>query len=184
MIQLGVTTRNARLDAIETAAGTAPKMQLFSGALPANCAAADSGTKLVDTALPSDWMAAAAAGSKAKSGTWSLTGAAAGKARHFRLYDSAGTTCHMQGLCGANWAASTAVVLNQHVINDGGKVYVCTTAGTTAAAGGPTGTGSGIADGTAVWNYVGTADMTLDNTDIAVSQTVTVSTFTLTDGGA
>ncbi|MDV7392299.1 hypothetical protein RZS08_13125, partial [Arthrospira platensis SPKY1] len=52
-------------------------------------------------ALPSDWMSAASAGSKARLGTWSGTGAAgAGSgtaAGYFRIFDSAGTTCHMQG---------------------------------------------------------------------------------------
>src|SRR4051812_48706960 len=126
-MQFSTTVRNARLDTIESTISTAPKFQLFAGAMPANCGTADAGTKLVDTALPSDWMGAASAGAKAKSGTWSLTGSASGYARYFRVYDSAGTTCHMQGLCGQNWAASTAYVLNQHVINDSGKVYKCTT---------------------------------------------------------
>ncbi len=36
------------------------------------------------------------------------------------------------------------------------KIYHCSTAGTTAASGGPTGTGTGIADGTATWDFVGT----------------------------
>jgi hypothetical protein len=43
-------------------------------------------------------MAAASSGSKAMSGTWSDSSADnAGTAAHFRIYDSAGTTCHMQG---------------------------------------------------------------------------------------
>lgn len=96
-VQLSVPSRNARLDAIETAVGTAPKLQLRTGAAPANCAAADSGTLLAELTLPSDWMAAAAAGAKALAGSWTGSGAAAGNAAHFRLKDSAGTTCHMQG---------------------------------------------------------------------------------------
>ena len=50
------------------------------------------------------------------------------------------------------WAASTAYTVGETVSN-GGNTYVCTTAGTSAASGGPTGTGTGITDGTAVWNY-------------------------------
>jgi hypothetical protein len=51
--------------------------------------------------LPSDWMANASGGSKAKSGTWQDTSAdATGTAGHFRIYDSGGTTCHIQGTCG------------------------------------------------------------------------------------
>jgi hypothetical protein len=49
--------------------------------------------------LPSDWMAAASGGVKAKSGTWQDVSAdAAGTAGHFRIYDSGGSTCHIQGV--------------------------------------------------------------------------------------
>lgn len=57
---------------------------------------------------------------------------------------------------GAAWAASTAYQQNAFVTN-GGNVYQCTTAGTSAASGGPLGTGSAIADGTAVWRYFAVA---------------------------
>ena len=96
-LQLSAAARNARLDAIEATAGTTAKLQLRSGAQPADCATAASGTLLAELTLPSDWMSAAAAGSKAKLGTWSGTGAAAGTAAHFRIVDNAGTTCHLQG---------------------------------------------------------------------------------------
>jgi hypothetical protein len=97
-IQLSDTVRNARLDAIETTLGTAPILEIRSGAPPANTAAADSGTLLASMTLPSDWMAAAASGSKAKSGTWQDTAAdAAGTAGHFRIKASGGTPTHIQG---------------------------------------------------------------------------------------
>lgn len=50
------------------------------------------------------------------------------------------------------WAALTAYSVGDTVFN-GGNVYICTTAGTSAASGGPSGTGSGISDGSCVWNY-------------------------------
>lgn len=97
-LQLSVTLRNARLDAIETVINTSPTLEIRSGAPPTNCAAADSGTVLATLALPSDWMAAAASGSKAKSGTWQDASAdATGTAAHFRVKDTAGPTCHIQG---------------------------------------------------------------------------------------
>lgn len=131
-LQLSVAARNARLDAIETAVGTAPILEIRTGSVPANCAAANTGTVLATMTLPSDWMAAASSGSKAKSGTWQDTSAdATGTAAHFRLFASDGTTCHIQGTV-------------------------------TATSGG--------------------GDMELDNTSIATGQTVTVTTFTLTDG--
>ena len=97
-IQLSVAVRNARLDSFESATGTSAVMRIRSGAQPATCATADSGTILAALTLPSDWMAAASGGSKAKSGTWEdLSADNTGTAAHFRIYDSAGTTCHMQG---------------------------------------------------------------------------------------
>lgn len=94
--QFSAAVRNAALDAIETAIGTTPTLELRSGAVPANCAAADSGTLLASMALPSDWMAAASAGAKGLSGTWTDTAAdAAGTVGHFRLKQ--GATCHIQG---------------------------------------------------------------------------------------
>jgi hypothetical protein len=132
-IQLSTTLRNNMVGQYETTIGTAPKLQIRSGAQPATCATADSGTLLAELTLPSDWMGAASAGAIALGGTWSGTGAAAGTAAHYRLKDSAGTTCHEQGSV--------------------------------------TATGGG-------------GDLTLDNTSIASSQAVSVTSWTRTQGGA
>lgn len=132
--QFSTDARNAALDAIETNIGTAPILRIRTGTVPANCAAADSGTVLAEMTLPTDWLAAASSGSKAKSGTWEDTSAnATGTAAHFRIYDSGGTNCDIQGTV--------------------------------------TATGGG-------------GDMTLDNTSIASGQTVTITSFTITAGGA
>lgn len=96
-LQDSVAVRNARLDSWETTVGTTPVLKLFTGAQPANCAAANSGTELASLTLPSDWMAAASGGAKALAGSWTGTGIAAGTAAHWRLYASNGTTCHSQG---------------------------------------------------------------------------------------
>ena len=106
-VQLSTTVRNARLDAVETAIGTGPILRVRTGAPPADCAAADSGSVLVSISLPSDWASAASGGSKAfvvpQSGTASGTGTAA----HFRIYDSGGSTCHMQGTVATSGADLT-----------------------------------------------------------------------------
>lgn len=133
-LQLSTTVRNARLDQIETTISTSAVMKIWSGSMPANCAAADTGTLLSQISLPSDWMNNASAGSKTKLGTWQQASATGtGTAGYFRVYDSGITTCHIQGTV-------------------------------TASGGG--------------------GDMTLDNTSIASGQTVTINTFTLTDGNA
>ena len=100
-VQLSVAVRNARLDAIETTIGATAVLKIRSGSVPADCATADAGTVLATLTLPSDWMAAASSGSKAKSGTWQDTSAdATGTATHFRIYDSGGTVCGLQGTVG------------------------------------------------------------------------------------
>lgn len=96
-VQLSTTVRNAMLDAIESTIGTSANLYIRSGAQPANCATADSGTLGVTIALPSDWLAAASSGAKSKSGTWSATASASITAAHWRIKDSGGSTCHMQG---------------------------------------------------------------------------------------
>jgi hypothetical protein len=112
-IQFSVTVRNARLDAIETAVGTSAVLRIRSGSAPATCATADSGTVLATINCPSDWLAAASSGSKSISGTWQeLSADATGTAGHFRLYNSAGTTCHIQGTVTATGGGGDMEVTN------------------------------------------------------------------------
>lgn len=97
-VQLSTSVRNAMLDVIESTISTSAVLKIRTGAQPATCATADSGTVLASCTLPSDWMAAASGGTKSLSGTWQDASAdATGTAAHFRLYASDGTTCHAQG---------------------------------------------------------------------------------------
>lgn len=103
-LQFSVSTRNGMLDAIETAIGTSAVLKIRTGAAPANCGTADSGTVLATINLASDWAAAASGGTKAFSGlpVSDTSADATGTAAHFRLYASDGTTCHMQGTVGTS----------------------------------------------------------------------------------
>lgn len=69
------------------------------------------------------------------------------------------------------WAASTAYSATPGsrsvVTNDGGRAYICTTAGTSAGSGGPTGEGTAITDNTAVWRWLG-ADVAVSTREIAL----------------
>jgi hypothetical protein len=97
-LQFGTAVRNAILDAIENTIGTSAILEIRSGAQPASCAAADSGTLLASMSLASNWMADAASGTKGLAGTWSDPSANnTGTAAHFRIKDSGGTVCGMQG---------------------------------------------------------------------------------------
>ena len=112
-VQHSTAVRNARLDVWESTIGTSAILKIRTGAQPANCAAADSGTVLATCNLPSDWMAAASGGVKAKSGTWEDTSAdATGTAAHYRIYASDGTTCHEQGTVTATGGGGDMTVDN------------------------------------------------------------------------
>ncbi len=96
-LQYGVATRNAQANAIETTIGVSPVLTLRSGAPPATCATADSGTLIATLNLPSDWLGAASAGAVSKAGTWEdLSADAAGTVGHFRIKTS-GAVCEIQG---------------------------------------------------------------------------------------
>lgn len=98
MLQFSTALRDARLNVIESTIGTAPMVRIRTGAPPANCGAADSGTVLATLNLPSDWLNPASGQQITMLGSWTDASAdAAGTAGHFRIYNTAGTTCHMQG---------------------------------------------------------------------------------------
>ncbi|MBX7496743.1 hypothetical protein K3172_12830 [Qipengyuania sp. 6B39] len=110
-------------------------------------------------------------------------GAGAGTDAAKAQIKTSGGDAHMTGLTAGQastaWAASTAYTAGQYV-NNGGNLYVCASGGTSAGSGGPTGTGTGITDGTVSWDYVSAKpDLGLDNVSIASGQNVTLSTTTI-----
>lgn len=126
-LQLSTTVRAAMLDAIETAIGTAPVLKFYdlTSTAPANCAASITGTVLVSMTLPSDWMAGASGGNKAKSGAWQTTATAAGTADFYRLFASDGTTCHLQGTVSITGGGGDLTVDNP-VLENGQTVTINT----------------------------------------------------------
>lgn len=123
-LQYSVAVRNAQLDAFESTIGASAVLKIRTGSAPANCAAADSGTVLATLNLPSDWMNAASAGTKGKSGSWADVSAdATGVAGHFRLYASDGTTCHAQGTVTLPGGGGD-MTLDNTSVNAGQEIYV------------------------------------------------------------
>jgi len=126
MTQFSVTARNAMLDALETAIGTGAILRLLTGSIPADCAAAQSGTLVAEMTLPSDWLAAASNGSKVKSGTWQdLVANNTGIITYYRILDSGSTTCHWQGPVSESGGGGDLIVDNNDV-NAGQEVVVDT----------------------------------------------------------
>lgn len=118
--QFSATVRNAALDQIEATIGTAPTLTIRTGAVPANADAAASGTVLATIVLPSDWMSAASAGSKALAGgPWQdLLADATGTAGHFRIVGSGGVmqgSVTMPGGGGDMILVNTSLAVNQPV---------------------------------------------------------------------
>ncbi|WP_398457412.1 hypothetical protein [Sphingomonas albertensis] len=80
-------------------------------------------------------------------GEWALTQAPALGGAVANVATTGGT------IASGAWAPSTAYSTVGNSYTNGGSTYVLTRAGTSAASGGPTGTGSQIVDGTAMWAY-------------------------------
>jgi len=80
---------------------------------------------------------------------------------------------------GAAWQPGAAVMAGQYAVSNG-NTYVCQTAGTTAASGGPSGTGTNIADGTAVWtfNNAGSTDIVISTTTLNTGVPLNVTSLT------
>lgn len=103
--QYSTAIRNAQADQVEAVPGPSPILRVYDGTMPANCAAPLSGnTLLAEGTLLADWLSPASNGVKSKYGSWEMTGqAGAGSGKlgtFFRLYDSTGATCHIQGTFG------------------------------------------------------------------------------------
>lgn len=115
-------TGSSITDGTVTWAYQAPLLKVFSGAEPANVAAADPTGLLCTITLPAPCLTESA-GATAIAGTWSASASAPGTGASFRMYDGAGNA-HIQGNV--------------------------------------------------------TTDLVLNNTNIALAQTVTVTQFTVT----
>jgi hypothetical protein len=125
-IQLSVTVRNARLNAIPTAVGASPYLEVYSGAMPANCAAVATGTLLAKIPLPATYFSAASAGAMAMTGSWSESSAdGSGTAGYFRIYDSALANCHFQGTVTASGGGGD-MIINNTTIAAGQQISVTT----------------------------------------------------------
>lgn len=124
--QYGATLRNNQVSQIQTTIGGSGTLKIFSGAEPANCAAADPTGLLATIVLPATFLTSAG-GVTTIAGTWSVAASGTGTAASFRMYDGS-VVCHVQGNT--------------------------------------------------------TTDLVLNNQSIAASQTVSVTSFTVTAGNA
>lgn len=164
--QFSTTVRNAWLATYESTIGTTPKLDLRTGAQESACSATATGTSLILMTLPSDWMTTASAGFSLLNGTWSGTVSANGTPGHYRLLDSAGTTCHEQGSITRAFTLATSASTTA-----GSNVLTFTsTAGVSA---GMTVSASGVPSGTTVLSTTSTT-VTLSAVTTGVSSATNV----------
>jgi hypothetical protein len=118
--QFSSALRNARVQCLGAASVTPVSLvtlKIFSGAEPANCAAADPTGLLCTITLPGTYLTFSG-GVTTLSGSWTNTASGTGTAASWRLYDGAGTpVCHVQG-------NMTDLVLNNTSITSGQTVTV------------------------------------------------------------
>lgn len=126
---ISMAAAKAGLDAILAklnVAGSPGHIKLWTGAMPASCETADSGTNLSTLALSTTAFAASTdnsdgtAKATANSIANDTSAAATGTAGYFRGYDSAGT-CVIQGTVGTS---SADMVLNTTSIVSGATVSI------------------------------------------------------------
>jgi hypothetical protein len=96
-IQMSTALRNALVAQIESITGPSAKVQVRTGAQPANCAAADTGILLAEFALGADWSTQLAGVLTFSSVPINTAAVGNGTAAHYRLKDSTGNVCTMQG---------------------------------------------------------------------------------------
>ena len=126
-MQYSVSVRTAKQAAIEDDIGPSPIIEFWDGALPADCAAAATGTLLAQFALPSDWLAVAAAGAVGKTGTWSGSAAGSGMLRYFRIYRAGSPSeCDIQGTVGMAGSPTYDMTVDNVSVEPGQVITVST----------------------------------------------------------
>lgn len=122
-ISIRTATRNAGLDTISSAIGNAGLLRIYDGTPPASANAALSGNTLLAELTCGTPFAAAASGGvlTANAITQDSSANATGTASFFRVYDSGGTNCMLQGTVGTSGADLN---LNTVSIVSGGPVAV------------------------------------------------------------
>jgi hypothetical protein len=98
-LKFGVALHNARVSQIIVAVGASPKLRLYTGTAPTLITDSESGVLLAEITLPAVWLSAPVAGVATQVGAWSISSAlATGIPGYFRIYDSAGSIAHIQGV--------------------------------------------------------------------------------------
>ena len=114
-VQNSTTVRNAYGAALGTAVGASPKISLYTGAQPANCAASETGTLLVTWTLGSTWESVSGGVLTLSSVPVAGTAVGTGTAAHYRIWDNAVANCHEQGTVTATGGGGDVTIDNTSI---------------------------------------------------------------------
>lgn len=120
-IQYSITHRTNAMTQLNTDIGASAVIKLFSGAAPANCGTADSGTMLVQFAGNAGGFGTLTGAVLNASAVASVTATASGTPGYFRIYPSAATTTNavVQGTVGTT---GTDMILTAATVTSGQTV--------------------------------------------------------------
>jgi hypothetical protein len=198
-LQYSVTHRTNAIGTLTTDVGATGVCKIFTGAAPATCATADTGT-LLATFAGNATFGSATTGVYTLNAITGVTAAGTGTAGYFRWYPAAATTTNAV-IQGTVFQSSTIVTSATSAANSN----VLTFAAVSGISVGQTVSGTGILTGTTVIATTGTTvtlslsstagvgsgvtitfggDMNLTNTSIVSGQTVNFTSQTITAYGA
>lgn len=113
-IQYSTTHRSNAMTQLNTDIGASCSIKIWTGAIPANCATADSGTNIATFTGNAGGFGTVLTGVLTASAVASTVGInGGGTAVHFRIYN--GANCIVQGTCGL--AAADMILTNTSIAN-------------------------------------------------------------------
>ena len=197
--QYSLTQRTSQMSNLNTGIGANAPIKVFTGAAPANCGTADSGTTLVTFAGNAGGFGTAAAQVLTASAVASANASAAGVAGYFRIYPSPATTTNAitQGTAGQNvviatnaltaangnvlnFASTTGAVVGQNISGTGIVANTTVVAVTSTTVTMSTTSTAGVANAASItFSY----DMVLTNSNIASGQACNFTSLTITAFG-
>lgn len=120
-LQFDSTVRQTWASDLNTDIGASAKLEILTGSPPANCGSAATGTLLATLTCNAGGFGTASGAVLTASAITGANAGATGTAGYFRIYESTGTTCKIQGTVGTSGADMT---ITNTSINSGDPISV------------------------------------------------------------
>ena len=116
-LQFSTTLRDDMLTEFGVAVGASGTLLIYTGGVPANCAASATGTLLATETLSATPFGTASAGAVILNGlTITANAGNTGTAGYFRMLDGS-SNCHMQGTCGLSGSGADLIFDNTSLVS-------------------------------------------------------------------